>query len=61
MVMALTPEELEKKKQMVLSMCICAGCPSWIECGEEGGFCFPTKNSGAKKRKEITNTRGKVG
>jgi hypothetical protein len=42
MVMALTPEELEEKKQMVLSMCICAGCPSWIECGEEGGYCFST-------------------
>lgn len=40
--MAMNPHELEEKKMMVLSMCICAGCPSWVECGEKGGFCFQT-------------------
>ncbi|MCQ1537390.1 DUF2769 domain-containing protein [Methanosarcina sp. KYL-1] len=23
-------------------MCICPDCPSWVECGEKGGFCFET-------------------
>jgi hypothetical protein len=40
--MAMIPEEREEKKRMVLSMCICAGCPSWIDCAEHGGYCFPT-------------------
>jgi len=34
--------EMEEKKKMVLEMCICGECPSWVECGEKGGFCFPT-------------------
>lgn len=36
------PKEMEQKKQMVLSMCICGSCPSWVACDEKGGFCFPT-------------------
>ncbi|HDS63563.1 MAG TPA: DUF2769 domain-containing protein [Methanofollis liminatans] len=36
-----TELSMEEKKQMVLSMCICKTCPSWKECGEAGGFCFP--------------------
>jgi hypothetical protein len=40
--MEMSPEEMEQKKQMVLSMCICCKCPSWVECGEPGGFCFPS-------------------
>jgi hypothetical protein len=36
------PEEMEEKKQMVLSLCICSSCPSWVDCGWKGGFCFPT-------------------
>ena len=35
-------EDMEKKKEMVLSMCTCPDCPSWVECGEKGGFCFQT-------------------
>jgi hypothetical protein len=35
-----SPEEMEQKKQMILNLCICGGCPSWEECGEKGGFCF---------------------
>ncbi|MDF0593124.1 DUF2769 domain-containing protein [Methanotrichaceae archaeon M04Ac] len=34
--------EMEKRKQMVLDMCTCKSCPSFVECGEEGGFCFVT-------------------
>lgn len=34
--------EMEEKKEMVLSMCICPSCPSWVECDEDGGFCFVT-------------------
>jgi hypothetical protein len=34
------PEDMEQRKQMILSMCTCKGCPSWLECGEKGGFCF---------------------
>ncbi len=34
--------EMEEKKKMVLSMCVCGKCPSWVQCGEKGGFCFPT-------------------
>jgi hypothetical protein len=40
--MEMSPEEMEQKKQMVLEKCICKGCPSWVECDEKGGFCFPT-------------------
>ena len=39
--MEMSPEEMKQKKEMVLSMCICPNCPSWVECGEKGGFCFP--------------------
>lgn len=34
--------EMEENRNMVLSMCICRSCPSWVECKENGGFCFPT-------------------
>lgn len=44
---------MEEKKQKVLQMCICRSCPSWVECGEEGGFCFPLigKSSCIKEEK----------
>jgi hypothetical protein len=37
----MSPEEMEKKKVWVLDNCTCPQCPSWLECGEKGGFCFP--------------------
>ena len=40
--MEMSPEEMKKKKGMAVSMCICRNCPSWVECGEQGAFCFPT-------------------
>jgi hypothetical protein len=40
--MEMSAEEMEKKKEMVLRECICSSCPTWVECGEKGGFCFPT-------------------
>ena len=24
----------------VLGMCICMTCPSWVNCGEKGGYCL---------------------
>lgn len=36
------PEEMEKKRTWVLENCICQQCPSWVECDESGGFCFPS-------------------
>jgi hypothetical protein len=50
----MTPEEMEEKKKMVLSMCICASCPSWVACDEKGGFCFSTIG----KSKCITEEKG---
>ncbi|TKJ30811.1 MAG: hypothetical protein CEE40_03885 [Chloroflexi bacterium B3_Chlor] len=38
----ITAEQLQQRKKIVLELCICPGCPSWVECGEEGGFCHPT-------------------
>ena len=37
----MSPEEMEQRKQMVLSMCICKGCPTWVEGAEPIGFCLP--------------------
>lgn len=48
------PKEMEQKKQMVLSMCICKTCPSWVACDENGGFCFQTIG----KSKCITEDKG---
>ncbi len=39
--MEMNEQEMAEKKQMVLGMCVCAKCPSWVDCGEKGGFCFP--------------------
>lgn len=54
--MQMNPEEMEQKKQMILSMCICDSCPSWVECGEKGGFCFVLigKSSCIKEEKGCT-------
>jgi len=37
----MSAKEMEEKKKKVLSMCICKGCPSYVDCNELG-FCFPT-------------------
>ncbi len=34
-------EEMKQKMEMVLKMCTCKSCPSWTECGEKDGYCFP--------------------
>jgi len=31
--------EMLAKLEMVQGMCICKDCPSWVECGEKGGYC----------------------
>ncbi len=33
---------MEEKKKMAVSMCVCRGCPSFADCGEDIAFCFPT-------------------
>lgn len=35
-------DEVEKDVQTILSMCICPNCPSWVDCGDSGGFCVHT-------------------
>ena len=32
---------MERKKQEVLALCTCRACPSFSECGEDIGYCFP--------------------
>lgn len=35
--------EINKKyADEVLGMCICMTCPSWVNCGERGGYCLST-------------------
>ncbi|MEE9224373.1 MAG: DUF2769 domain-containing protein [Thermoplasmata archaeon] len=52
--MEMGPEEMEQKKQMVLSMCTCRNCPSYLEGDEPIGYCFPTIG----KSKRITEEKG---
>ncbi len=33
---------ITKQEEIVTQMCICPDCPSWVEAGEKGGFCFET-------------------
>lgn len=46
----MTPESVpstmtdQEKHDYVLKNCICARCPSWVECGEEAGFCLTGKS-----------------
>lgn len=52
--MQMTPEQMEEKKKMVLSMCTCRGCPSYVDCQEDIGYCFP----GIGKSKCIKDEKG---
>lgn len=52
--MEMDEKDMEEKKNMILNMCICRKCPSWIECNEKGGYCF----SIIKKSKCITKENG---
>ena len=36
----MSPEETQEMKKKVLAACVCPTCPSWRECGEDGGYCF---------------------
>lgn len=36
-----TSSEIESKKKLVMKLCICQGCPTYVSCGELG-FCFQT-------------------
>ncbi|MEE9192698.1 MAG: DUF2769 domain-containing protein [Candidatus Aerophobetes bacterium] len=50
----LSPNERRQRSEELLRMCICSGCPSWIECGEKGGFCL----SAIGKSSCITDHKG---
>jgi hypothetical protein len=45
-------EELDHDQRLVLTLCICSSCPSWVECGEKGGYCAPGVGRSKKIRKE---------
>ncbi len=45
---------MEDKKEMVLSMCTCKGCPTYVDCQENIGFCLETIG----KSKCITAEKG---
>lgn len=34
-------EDIEETIDTVLDKCICKECPSFTDCGERGGYCFP--------------------
>lgn len=40
--MNMSPEEMEKMEQKVISMCICQSCPTYVEGADPVGYCFPT-------------------
>jgi hypothetical protein len=50
--MQMSPEEMEETEAMVLDLCICPTCPTWVACGEKGGFCFPTISTSSCIREE---------
>lgn len=35
-------DEMEKNKAALVKACLCPSCPSWVQCGEAGGFCIPS-------------------
>jgi hypothetical protein len=47
-------QEIEEKMQMVLDMCVCRSCPSWVDCGESIGYCSPSIG----KSRCITDEKG---
>jgi len=54
--MEMDPQHMEERKKMVLGMCICKSCPTYVECGEAGGYCFPLigKSGCIKEEKQCT-------
>lgn len=45
-------KEAEEKRKLVLNLCICRGCSSYISCGELG-FCFQTIGKSKCIKREI--------
>ena len=41
----------EQKREYVFANCICGKCPSWVECGEKGGFCLVGKSDCITEKK----------
>ncbi len=55
--MTMTPEDMKKREEMVNSMCICRGCPTYTVLGKEDdymGYCFP----GRGRSKNIKDEQG---
>ncbi len=43
--MEMSPDEMKKQEEMINSMCICKGCPTYTAYGKKDDFiayCFPT-------------------
>jgi len=47
-----TPEYTQQDQRLVLTLCICSSCPSWVECGERGGYCSANIGRSRKIKKE---------
>lgn len=50
----ISPNGIRQRTEEFLNMCICPQCPSWMECGEKGGFCL----SAIGKSSCITEQKG---
>ena len=49
-------QEMEQQRLYIQGMCACRSCPSFVECGEEVGYCHPM----AGRSSCITNQMGCV-
>lgn len=49
--MQMGPEEMAQKRKMVMDMCICRDCPSYVDCQEEIGYCFHGKSGCIEEEK----------
>jgi len=38
----MTPEQMEESKKMVVDACVCKTCPTYLDCSEAIGYCFPS-------------------
>jgi hypothetical protein len=46
-------EDTGQDQRIVLALCICSSCPSWVECGERGGYCSRNVGRSRKIKKEL--------
>jgi hypothetical protein len=50
--MGMSPEEMKKKEEKVISMCICRSCPTYVAGADPIGYCFSTIGKNDKIKKE---------